>query len=276
MDNEGGEPYGYTGEWWEDEVGLLHLRARWYLPGEGVFMSRDPVESEPPYLYVHCNPVNLADPSGMVPWEKQVAHGEASYSCNCGWIDWSHLMGGRMLANGIFNELDQPISLVNIFWNAAPPQFDSAPTVRLSFYKDPNLTNETEKARIALGIYKEIQWQIEEFQGVMSFSLGMNTHFSEEDLPSDLIGFYIAYWERYNNKILSTETIKHLIKTMCGVLNIQDSLEIREAYMTELPPGDIGEGGFVRWRKWEGRLVGHLPCSWTFLQVCSILRHRLT
>ena len=29
-DNVGGEPYGYTDEWWEDEVGLLHLRARWY------------------------------------------------------------------------------------------------------------------------------------------------------------------------------------------------------------------------------------------------------
>ncbi|MCP4823833.1 MAG: hypothetical protein GY892_06910, partial [Shimia sp.] len=26
----GSSPYGYTGEWWQDEVGLLHLRARWY------------------------------------------------------------------------------------------------------------------------------------------------------------------------------------------------------------------------------------------------------
>jgi hypothetical protein len=22
-------PYGFTGEWWQDEVELLHLRARW-------------------------------------------------------------------------------------------------------------------------------------------------------------------------------------------------------------------------------------------------------
>jgi YD repeat-containing protein len=28
-------PYGFTGEWWENEVGLLHLRARWYLVGDG-------------------------------------------------------------------------------------------------------------------------------------------------------------------------------------------------------------------------------------------------
>ena len=31
---QGGEIYGYTGEWWQDEVGLLHLRARWYAPGD--------------------------------------------------------------------------------------------------------------------------------------------------------------------------------------------------------------------------------------------------
>ena len=59
------EPYGFTGEWWEDEVGLLHLRARWYLPGTGTFVSRDAVESEPPYAYVRENPVNRLDPSGL-------------------------------------------------------------------------------------------------------------------------------------------------------------------------------------------------------------------
>jgi RHS repeat-associated protein len=63
----GGDPYGFTGEWWEDDVALLHLRARWYAPGVGVFLSRDPVEGEPPYAYVRGNPVNLTDPGGMFP-----------------------------------------------------------------------------------------------------------------------------------------------------------------------------------------------------------------
>ena len=67
VSNDGGEPYGYTGEWWEDEVELLHLRARWYLPEDGIFLSRDAVESEPPYAYVRGNPINLVDPSGMYP-----------------------------------------------------------------------------------------------------------------------------------------------------------------------------------------------------------------
>ncbi|RMH76848.1 MAG: hypothetical protein D6681_21280, partial [Calditrichaeota bacterium] len=37
----GGAPYGYTGEWWEDDVQLLHLRTRWYDPDIAYFMSRD-------------------------------------------------------------------------------------------------------------------------------------------------------------------------------------------------------------------------------------------
>jgi RHS repeat-associated protein len=61
----GGSPYGYTGEWREDEVGLLYLRARWYAPETGTFLSVDPVESEPPYLYVRGNPANLTDASGL-------------------------------------------------------------------------------------------------------------------------------------------------------------------------------------------------------------------
>ena len=59
--------YGYTGEWWESEVGLLHLRARWYSPGTGTFLSVDSVEGEPPYAYVRGNPVNSVDPSGLQP-----------------------------------------------------------------------------------------------------------------------------------------------------------------------------------------------------------------
>ena len=60
-------PYGFTGEWWEDEVGLLYLRARWYAPETGVFLSVDSVEGEPPYQYVGGDVVNLTDPSGNDP-----------------------------------------------------------------------------------------------------------------------------------------------------------------------------------------------------------------
>ncbi|MFB0537482.1 MAG: putative toxin [Anaerolineae bacterium] len=67
----GGEPYGYTGEHWDAATSLLYLRARWYDPTTGRFLTRDPFpglatlpSTQHPYVYVGNNPVNLTDPSG--------------------------------------------------------------------------------------------------------------------------------------------------------------------------------------------------------------------
>ncbi|MFN8458791.1 MAG: RHS repeat-associated core domain-containing protein, partial [Anaerolineae bacterium] len=64
-------PYGFTGEWWQSEVGLLHLRARWYNASDGIFLSRDMWEGDElrplsmnGWNYVEGNPVNYVDPSG--------------------------------------------------------------------------------------------------------------------------------------------------------------------------------------------------------------------
>ncbi len=65
---------GYTGEWWDDTVGLQYLRARWYDPGVGRFTSQDVWEGERreplslnPYVYVLANPIRHVDPSGRFP-----------------------------------------------------------------------------------------------------------------------------------------------------------------------------------------------------------------
>jgi RHS repeat-associated protein len=73
----GGEvynPYQFTGEAWDAEVELLYLRARYYQPEVGRFITKDPWEGERrspatlnAYLYVTDNPVNLVDPSGSRP-----------------------------------------------------------------------------------------------------------------------------------------------------------------------------------------------------------------
>jgi RHS repeat-associated protein len=72
VDNTGGEPYGYTGEWWESDIGLLQLRARWYLPETGTFLSRDMWQGDEfrplsmnGWSYVEGNPISHTDPTGM-------------------------------------------------------------------------------------------------------------------------------------------------------------------------------------------------------------------
>ncbi len=66
---------GFTGEWFDAEVGLQYLRARWYDAEVGRFTSRDPWEGDDrqpqtlhAYVYALGNPMNFTDPSGKRPW----------------------------------------------------------------------------------------------------------------------------------------------------------------------------------------------------------------
>ena len=64
----------FTGET-QDPTGLLYLRARYYDPTTGRFLTRDPVpgfaaltQTQNPYAYAMNNPVLFVDPSGQVVW----------------------------------------------------------------------------------------------------------------------------------------------------------------------------------------------------------------
>jgi RHS repeat-associated protein len=68
---EGESVYGFTGEY-SDVTGLVYLRARYYSPMSGRFLSRDiwggDTNSPMSYnmwLYVFGNPVNFTDPKGL-------------------------------------------------------------------------------------------------------------------------------------------------------------------------------------------------------------------
>ncbi|MCI0489785.1 MAG: hypothetical protein L0229_24610 [Blastocatellia bacterium] len=65
----------YTGEQWDDEAQLLYLRARYYDPQTGRFLSVDPIPGSPlapetfnQYAYVNNDPVNQTDPLGLQGW----------------------------------------------------------------------------------------------------------------------------------------------------------------------------------------------------------------
>lgn len=60
-------PLTYSGQYRDNESGLMYLRARYYSPGDGQFMSRDPAvaKTRSPYAYVVGNPLNATDPTGL-------------------------------------------------------------------------------------------------------------------------------------------------------------------------------------------------------------------
>ena len=70
----------YRGEQYDSTLGLYYLRARYYNPATGRFMSRDPLNGNiripatlHKYLYADTDPVNVEDPSGQGLFDRIVA-----------------------------------------------------------------------------------------------------------------------------------------------------------------------------------------------------------
>ena len=103
LGESGGEPYGFTGEQWESQAELLYLRARYYQPRMGRFITEDPfpgLRGQPQtlnqFVYVTNNSVNRVDPKGL--YGKDVHHdltfkwaGEMALRCGCDpCMSWVH------------------------------------------------------------------------------------------------------------------------------------------------------------------------------------------
>ncbi len=72
-------PMKYCGEYADSETGLIYLRARYYDPAIGRFISEDPVKDGLNW-YVYCsnNPVMFVDPLGLAPGDPYKTMDEAA------------------------------------------------------------------------------------------------------------------------------------------------------------------------------------------------------
>jgi len=64
-------PLGFAGQYTDVESGLQYLQARYYDPASGQFVTRDPLVAKTrlPYAYVHGDPLNATDPSGLYDYQ---------------------------------------------------------------------------------------------------------------------------------------------------------------------------------------------------------------
>lgn len=60
-------PFGFAGEYTDAETGFQYLRARYYDPATGQFLTRDPLSAvtREPYGYTGNDPINGIDPTGL-------------------------------------------------------------------------------------------------------------------------------------------------------------------------------------------------------------------
>lgn len=75
-------PYRFTEQQYDADSGHYYLRARYYDPETGRFISRDPVENVEEiaaYVYALNRPVDLVDPTGLQPFTKKACKA----ACDC-------------------------------------------------------------------------------------------------------------------------------------------------------------------------------------------------
>ncbi|MEL7315828.1 MAG: RHS repeat-associated core domain-containing protein, partial [Cyanobacteria bacterium J06559_3] len=127
--------YRFTGEQFDPELGNYYLRARYYNPATGRFVSRDPFEgilrrplSLNDYPYAEGNPVNAIDPTGEVPVIVYAALAGAAIAVagrfTCGtFITGNRPTGGDLVRIGILGAV---IGVVNVVLGSLGLSFFSA------------------------------------------------------------------------------------------------------------------------------------------------------
>jgi len=210
-----------------------------------------------PYLYVLANPVNLVDPTGFDPNENGIREGRYSYSCNCGWIDWGHASpptAKRILRRVYVGIEDIPFVSSNYkVIRANIPQLGGGISRYIVVRRHMSLQ---EKKEVALGIFMELTEQFEAYQGSAFFGLEeriFHSSFAEEDLPSNLIGFYVAV-DLVNpngrkDVEINSEQLKAKVRPICHAAD-NDEDDIRWSL-------DVWNEGYCceKNRTWRPRLV---------------------
>lgn len=104
-------PLGYDGQYTDGDTGLIYLRARYYDPGTGQFISNDPqvMETRAPYAFADDDPLLMGDPTGTRPWSPRIK--QAVARCQA-WKNWHsqnspyyHKQHGKSLIYDACNDL---------------------------------------------------------------------------------------------------------------------------------------------------------------------------
>ena len=170
-----------------------------YHPATGRWLQRDPIGYDGgPNVYEYCRgaPAGRADVWGLSDRSDIPLH--LIYSCSCGWIDWAHaepsdvvklwdeMVNERGIGSAYGTGFNVQFAMTqgkDLLWGLIPLR-DS---VTGSYFVRFGLSN-AQKESVALGIFAEIAWRFEEHQAWWGLASG----FSEEDITSDFLAFYMG------------------------------------------------------------------------------------
>jgi RHS repeat-associated protein len=192
--------FRFSNQYTDSETGLIYYGYRYYSPQTGRWVNRDPLEEDGGvdlYAFLANNAISSIDLLGLAR-RQQIREGTLSYSCNCGWIDWGHANSTnaaelwKRLHNTSNYSLTKQGYSVAFGMEAGIKKFGVGISkgVNYTYFVKYNLST-SDLESVGLGIFKEVSERFETSQGGLQDRI-MHSSFSEEDLVSNLIGFYKA------------------------------------------------------------------------------------
>lgn len=140
MQCEGTNPFCFMGRYGcvTDTTDLVYVRARYYDPTIGRFLSEDPVWSTNLYPYADNNPINMVDPSGLISqtFSRQALR-EASEAVST--------IGGKLFKKAV-NYISEQLFQVFSMKNPSPKQ--SGTQTRNAQHQDAQRGSKTKNTRI--------------------------------------------------------------------------------------------------------------------------------
>jgi len=151
-------PFRFTGQWFDSEIGEYYFRARQYNPHIARFTSRDPVRGKckkpltlHKYLYCMNDPGNTTDPSGKwavigaAPWG--ISHSQ------------SYGVVGRAMTVATFYGVED--GTYNVFFGAiAFKSWGVGPGIGLSGGFSVGFSENAQRPEDLAGRYRELRWSL--------------------------------------------------------------------------------------------------------------------
>jgi RHS repeat-associated protein len=224
-------PVRFSSELLDTASGCYYYGYRYYNPDTGRWLSRDPIgELGGVNLYaVSHNMVNqVFDYLGLSVFEDIPK--KLEYSCNCGWIDWGHAKpdNASSLINRIINKDGKRSKTGMGFYIRG--EMTMGRTIFGKYfglaagdnYYVPLGLRPDEGIGVGLGIFKDYAMIFEKYQA--RFLPSQSSSFSEEDLPSDIISYYIA---ASNHGSMITRILDEtVVRELCKVVDPDESKDI--------------------------------------------------
>lgn len=133
---------------------------------------------------------------------KDVESGRLVYTCNCGWVDKGHANPSSTRQNvgaeSLWKQIKDETGVVSrqgggfkVTYTQDMRKWGLSAGVTKTYYVKKGLSTE-QKESVALAIFMEVSHGFESLQASFPYSVTTDSGYSEEDLVSNLIGFYLV------------------------------------------------------------------------------------